>query len=115
MYAVSLPPPYGVSWMATRPGQITFDWSPVAPNCSAIHYNILALNCGNCPTVTANTTITCVDVPTDGSVCTFALETVICGNITGSKSDPVYVQQNGSLINTLYALCYIWLLSTNTL
>ena len=92
---MSLPPPYDVSWMAARPGQITFDWNPIAPKCSVVHYNIFAFNCGSCPTVTTNTTITCVDVPTDGSICTFALETVICGNITGSKSDPVCVQQKG--------------------
>ena len=95
MYAVSLPPPYNVSWMVARPGQITFNWSPVDSECSAIHYNILALNCGSCPTVTTSTTITCVDVPTDDSVCIFALETVICGDITGNKSDPLYVQYKG--------------------
>ena len=69
--------------------ELTFSWSPVAPNCPGIHYNILASNCGSCPTTTNFTTITCTDVPTNGSTCTFAVQTVVCGNITGDTSDPI--------------------------
>ena len=29
------------------------------------------------------TNVTCMDIPTDGSMCTFAVETVVCGNATG--------------------------------
>ena len=71
--------------------QITFNWSPVAPDCPAVHYNILASNCGSCPTTTNNATLTCTDVPTDGIVCTFAIQTVVCGNITGSESEPISI------------------------
>ena len=70
---------------------LTFSWSPVAPDCSAIHYNILASNCGSCPTTTNHTEITCTNVPTDGSECTFAVQTVACGNITGNTSDPISI------------------------
>ena len=69
--------------------KLTFAWSSVSPDCPADHYNILASNCGSCPTTTNHTTVTCIDVPTNGSVCTFALQTVVCGNITGIESDPV--------------------------
>ena len=45
---------------------VSFAWSPVAPDCPAIHYNILASsNCGSCPTTTNHTNATCTDVPTD--------------------------------------------------
>ena len=67
--------------------QITFTWSPVVPECPVIHYNILALNCGSCPTTTNHTTVTCTDVPTDGSVCTFSTKSVVCGSIIGNVSD----------------------------
>ena len=69
--------------------ELTFSWSPVAPDCPAIHYNILASNCGSCPSTTNHTTVTCTDVPTDGTVCTFAVQTVVCRNITGNRSNPV--------------------------
>ena len=72
--------------------ELTFSWSPVAPDCPAIHYNILASNCGSCPSTTNTTTVTCTHVPTIGSTsCNFAIQTVVCGNITGNISDPVTV------------------------
>ena len=67
--------------------KISFSWSPVAPDCPAIHYNILASNCGSCPTTTNYTNATCTDVPTDGTVCSFAVQTVVCGSITGNVSN----------------------------
>ena len=78
------------------PRELTFSWSPVAPDCPAIHYNILASNCGSCPTTINHTTVTCADVPTNNSVCTFAVQTVVdlCGNITGNVSDPIRVNTN---------------------
>ena len=71
--------------------EITFSWSPVVSDCPAIYYNIPSSNCGSCPTTTNHTTVTCTDVPTNGSVCTFALQTVVCGNITGNESNPVSI------------------------
>ena len=67
----------------------TFAWTPVAPNsdCPVIHYDTVTSNCGSCPTTTNNTTVTCVDIPTDGSTCAFAVRVVICGNVTGNVSD----------------------------
>ena len=66
--------------------ELTFGWSPVAPDCPAIHYNILASNCGSCPTTTNTTTVTCTDVQGSGP-CMFAVQTVVCGNITGNVSN----------------------------
>ena len=71
--------------------KLTFSWSPVAPDCPAIHYNILASNCGSCPTTTNHTNVTCTDVPTNDSICTFAVQTVVCGNIAGNISDPINI------------------------
>ena len=72
------------------PRQLTFSWSPVAPDCPAIHYNILASNCGSCPTTTNHTNVTCTDVPTNGT-CIFAAQTVVCGNIAGDTSYPIRI------------------------
>ena len=76
--------------------QITFDWNRVVTNCSNlinIHYSILALNCGNCPNTTNHTTVTCTDVPTDGSMCTFAVQTEACGD-NGNLSDNITLNLN---------------------
>ena len=81
-------PPVSISWSATSSEFYTFNWNMRSPDCpgSAIHYNTLASNCGSCPTTTNHTNITCTDVPTDGSTCTFTIQTVICGIITGVVS-----------------------------
>ena len=65
---------------------MTVDWStsPAAPDCAAIHYNIEASNCGSCPTTTNHTNVTCSDVH-NNSVCTFAIQNVVCGNISGDS------------------------------
>ena len=72
--------------------KLTFSWSPVAPDCPAIHYNVLALNCGSCPTTTNHTNATCTNVPINDSICTFAVQTVVCGNnITSNINDPINI------------------------
>ena len=68
--------------------QLTFRWSPVGTNCSAdVHYNISTANCGSCPTTTNHTTVTCTDVPINGSVCTFSVQVVFCDTILGNLRD----------------------------
>ena len=77
--------------------RLTFSWSPVAPNCPAIHYNILASSCGSCPTTTNHTTVTCTDVPIEQkTLCTFTLQTVVCGDLSGTLSNPISVSLSGS-------------------
>ena len=76
--------------------QIIFTWSPIS-QCPDIHYNILASNCGNCPTISNHTNVTCTDVPIDSSVCLLAVQTVICENITGNVSDTIRIALKGSM------------------
>ena len=71
--------------------QLTFNLYSAAPDCPSLHYNILASNCGSCPTTTNHTNVTCTDVPTDGSECIFAVQTVVCGNISGNFSSPINI------------------------
>ena len=74
-----------------HPNHLTFQWNSVATDCPVIHYNILASNCGSCPTTTNHTNVTCTEVPTNDSICTFAVQTVVCGNITSNISDPINI------------------------
>ena len=88
--------------------ELAFRWSPVASDCPAIRYNILASNCGSCPTTTNYTTVTCTDIPTNNSVCIFAIQTVVCGNVTGNANNPIRVgvkieeQQTIKVVTGLY-------------
>ena len=117
--AVPFPPSDAISIALGDFGlnEITFSWNPVAPNCPAVHYDILASSCGSCPTTTNHSKVTCTDIPTDGSMCLFAI-TVICGDITGNVSDAaqgvlkgkytdlyicigvLYVKFTGSIVNS---------------
>ena len=79
-----------------REKEVTFNWDPVAPiDCPGIHYNILASNCGSCPTNTAHTTVTCTDVPMDGSLCIFALQTAVYRYSIGNISKSIEIQLKG--------------------
>ena len=93
MYTGQYPPPNALYIRAANFAlkELTFSWSPVAPDCPLIHYNILASNCGSCPTTTNHTNITCTDVPINGSNCTFAVQTVVCGNLAGNASEPISI------------------------
>ena len=86
-----------------------FNWNTCtsSPVCSATHYNIVASNCGSCPTTTNHTIVTCTDTPTDGNMCTFAVQTVVCGNITGESSQVSLFNSNvpGQSTLTLHATC----------
>ena len=85
----AFPPPEKLYTSAIDIGsrKLSFTWSPVAPDCPAIHYNILASNCGSCPAITKpHTTVTCMDVPVNNDLCTFAAQTVTCENLTGNAS-----------------------------
>ena len=80
--------------------RLSFVWNAVAPDCTASYYNILASNCGSCPTTTNHTNVTCTDIPTgDGGTCIFTVQTVACGNFYGAQSQPITV--NISATDTL--------------
>ena len=93
MYSGQFPPPNTLHTSAVNLdlSELTFVWSPVAPDCPAIHYNILTSNCGSCPTATNHTNVTCSSVPTNASTCTITVQTISCGNIAGNVSDPITI------------------------
>ena len=58
---------------------IVFSWSPPILNyCRVLHYSITSSGCGNCPTTSTYTNITCAEVPMDSSVCRLYVLAVIC-------------------------------------
>ena len=95
--SVSFPSPSNVRLIGASPNQLTFSWDPVAPNCSSLHYNILAQNCGNCPSATQHSTVVCHDMEVDQNLtCSFVVQNFrTCDGAAGSMSNPVNVMLKG--------------------
>ena len=90
-------PPTNLTWEWTEGhSSITFTWSPSDSNCSNIHYNIKECGCGTCPNYSTVASITCSNT-SNGTLhtCSISLQTVICGNISGVWSNPVYLSMMG--------------------
>ena len=97
---VPYPPPEDVQLLDANSTHLTFNWTSVSSNCPAISYQIVADNCGDCPNVTSDTTVTCDWSFTEENVCTFAVRTVVCDdiNIVGNQSQNVSFTLKGKFI-----------------
>ena len=93
-----------ISFSAANPQMLISNLSSISIDCPAICYNSLVLSYGSCPTNTMPTTITCTDIPSDGSMCTFALQTVPknCRNSVDSVSDPPMVTNESKKYKLYY-------------
>ena len=110
MYFVDpYPPPNNVYLMEANSSQLIFQWSSVVPSCKAIHYYINASNCGHCPNVTNDTTVTCTSFSLENQICLLAIQTVVCDNITGSESRRVEVILRG--MSQITIIAYHWSIS----
>ena len=98
----SFPPPTDIRLVDIHPGQITFNWTDVAALCQSLYYNIISYNCGRCPSVTSNTTVTCTDVVASGQVCTLSIQTAVCDDVFGNLSNPISVILKGIDLDNLY-------------
>ena len=86
LLTAALPSATNISYTLARAEQsvtLTFYWTSSVLGCHDVTFNILASNCGSCPPSTKYTNTTCSDVPTDGSMCSFTVQTLVCGNVTG--------------------------------
>ena len=73
-----------------------FAWSEVTnAQCSSIQYVITRVNCGACPNSTTNTNISCVQFSISNRTCMFAVQTEICDQLVGPRSDYVIVNLFG--------------------
>ena len=68
--------------MVASADRLVFKWSSVTTSCEAVSYLINASNCGHCPNVTNDTTVTCTG---------FSLDSQMCGDSTGNESRYVEV------------------------
>ena len=91
------PSPSNIHLRSFNQSELTFAWDAVLTNCIAIHYAIIS-TCGHCPSITSNTFITCTNPNTSGNnTCRFSVQPVVCGNVRGNESRPLYVSPRGKL------------------
>ena len=106
-YIDPLPSPMGVSLFTVNSRQLVFNWMPIQSNCSSLQYGIES-DCGSCSegsqTFLNQTSKTCiVEQPnTDERMCSFAVNSVICRNISGSFSTPVNVTLKGKILVRIF-------------
>ena len=97
-YAAPLPPPNDVRPVRLLRGNLTFQWSSVAPACSRnLEYRINSVDCGNC-VLSSNTSATCYGVPQPMATCSFSVQSVVCGNQNGGFSRPLEFMLKGMCI-----------------
>lgn len=64
---------------------IKFYWNETAPACTVLQYNLTASGCGRCPSRTTHNNATCSNISVSDHVCTFSVQTVMCGNLEGDN------------------------------
>ena len=94
-----LPPPSNVrlTYLSASEGVLIFKWDAVMSSCEVL-YNIMAKNCGTCPKTTNSTSVMCTTdlKKSRQQSCSFAVQTVICNNITGNITEEVHVILQGN-------------------
>ena len=99
-----MPPPDDVHLIDIDPTALTLSWNGSSTNCTAIKYIVSSNGSeGVCPntaeTVLTNATLTFTKnmILIIGKQCNFSVQTEVCGNIAGEKSDALMVAFTGEL------------------
>ena len=102
IHAASYPPPGGIHLATVDDGLLLFEWISISAACTSVLYSITS-NCGVCPHNTNLTIASCFDLQlsTSPTVCTFAIASVVCGNIFGTPSDPISITLKGIASHTI--------------
>ena len=105
-------PPSSINLVHIQPdpvSNLTFNWTRVAPDCIDIQYSITS-DCGQCPTITNLTMVTCqgIEIPISGHTCSFTVKTVVCGNndSTGSSYESLPIKLKGKNLLCVQLLTY---------
>ena len=87
-----------IQLLSVNPSELLFNWNSVDSNCSSLQYSIIS-DCGTC-SINLQTNISCnIGQPTTTEdMCSFAIQSVLCDNITGNLSAPISVTLKSSEI-----------------
>ena len=84
-YSLPLVPLTDVYVSQVNSSYISFTWTPPLLHCQPFAYFVYAYNCGECPNLVTDHTMTCMYVEADGRMCSFHIQRRAC-NITGKNS-----------------------------
>ena len=93
--------------MVASADRVVFKWNSVTTSCEAVSYLINASNCGHCPNVTNDTTVTCTGFSLDSQMCLLSVQTAVCGDNTGNESRYVEVALKGMPVPNHYNIAYL--------
>ena len=93
------PPPSNIHLDSVSSRQLNFGWSLIDGNCPGIVYHINATQCGQCPSSTNETFISCIAENTNDDICLFTVQSEVCGHISSSHGELVKVILKGNDIN----------------
>ena len=79
-------------------GQLNFSWSPLDSNCPGTVYHINATQCGQCPSSTNKTFVSCIAVNTSDDACLFTVQSEVCGHTSSSHGELLMVVLKGNII-----------------
>ena len=102
-YLAPLLPPNDVHPILLLGGNLTFQWSSVAPACSNnLKYRIsYSVDCGNC-VLSSNTSATCYGVRQPMATCNFSVRSIVCGNQIGDIIDLTILSYINSIANCIH-------------
>lgn len=96
VHTASPSPPMDINWELIGTNMVMFTWSPVISNCSKVKYNIVHSECGSCPNTTTYANVTCTNITNNSLLeCMLAVQTVVCGNISGDWSSEISLRAKG--------------------
>ena len=96
LFSEPFPPPNNVHLNNISPVHLIFSWSPLALSCPSLSYIITSTtDCGICPNTSTKTSVTCNNITVSGQTCSYYVQTKICGNLVGRKSQPLVVKLKG--------------------
>ena len=84
------PPPENIHLSKVDRNLLDFTWDPVQTTCPVVEYKVTAVNCGQCPAATYNTSITCIidDISNlIDTLCILSVESIVCGVSGDNRSD----------------------------
>ena len=112
-------PPGDIQFIDLCNRQIVLTWSPVESTCALTYYSVIS----NCTNVTCSSSSGATNLTTDSCpllqqltgvlVCSFNVESVVCGNLKGSLSSPAVVTLKGIKWSPVCIILYICILITS--
>ena len=100
IYIEPYPPPIYLRLAKANGKQLIFTWEPINHTSSCPSYYESLFNCSECAITSdsANCRLSTSIFTSDAKVCSFAVRTIVCGNILGNISETVNVILKGLIL-----------------